>query len=117
MTREPGGGGLIAVLAALAGPARSRDVPSVRKGPRSRKGEVQQATAAGLDLLRALGWLVLHDVVMRRDSDTTVDHVLAGPSGVYVVNTVSWSGPIAAQEGRLSVGGVDRGAALTEVAT
>src|SRR3954453_23659825 len=117
MTREPGGGGRMAELSAHAPPARSRDVPSVRKGSRSRKGEVQQATAAGLDLLRALGWLVLHDVVMRRDSDATVDHVLAGPSGVYVVNTVSWSGPIAAQDGRLSVGGVDRGEALPDVAT
>src|SRR3954447_4572527 len=118
MTRVFRGGGRMAELSAHAAPARPRDVPGgARKAARPRKGEAQQATAAGLDLLRALGWLVLHDVVMRRDSDTTVDHVLAGPSGVYVVNTVSWSGPIAAQDGRLSVGGVDRGEALTEVAT
>jgi hypothetical protein len=70
----------MAELSAHAVTARSRDVPGARKGSR-RKGEAQQATAAGLDLLRVLGWLVLHDVVMRRDSDATVDHVLAGPSG------------------------------------
>src|SRR3954453_12642840 len=115
MTREPGGGGRMAELSAHAPPARSRDVPSVRKGSRSRKGEVQQATAAGLDLLRALGWLVLHDVVMRRDSDATVDHVLAGPSGVYVGATVSWSGPITVHDDLLSVGGVERSEALAEV--
>src|SRR3954453_2342169 len=116
MTRVFRGGGRMAELSAHAAPARSRDVPGgARKTTRPRKGEAQQATAAGLDLLRVLGWLVLHDVVLRRDSDATVDHVLAGPSGVYVVDTVSWTGPIATDGGRLSVGGVDRHEAMAEV--
>src|SRR3954454_7484027 len=116
MTRVFRGGGRMAELSAHAAPARPRDVPGgARKAARPRKGEAQQATAAGLDLLRVLGWLVLHDVVLRRDSDATVDHVLAGPSGVYVVDTVSWSGPITVHDALLSVGGVDRSEALAEV--
>jgi hypothetical protein len=89
---------------------------SGRGSRHQRKGEAQQATAAGLDLLRVLGWLVLHDVTLPGEADAAVDHVLAGPSGVYVVNTVSWSGAINAQEHLLTVGGTDRTDALAEVA-
>ncbi|HEY0903352.1 MAG TPA: nuclease-related domain-containing protein [Marmoricola sp.] len=75
-------------------------------GDRSRRsGEAQQATAAGLDLLRVLGWLVLHDMALPGDPRRRVDHVLAGASGVYVVNTVSWSGAIETQNGSLRCGG------------
>ena len=54
---------------------------SGRSGRRSRqrKGEAQQATAAGLDLLRVLGWLVLHDVAVPGEDDRLIDHVLVGP--------------------------------------
>jgi hypothetical protein len=81
---------------------------------REAKGEAQQATEAGLDLLRVLGWLVLHDITLPGDLD--VDHLLAGASGVYVVDTVAWSGPIKPSDHGLVVGGADRGDALAHLA-
>ena len=79
----------MAELSAQPRLARTRDVQgSSKRGPRGsqRKGEAQQATAAGLDLLRVLGWLVLHDVTLpadpaTREPEVLIDHVLAGPSG------------------------------------
>ncbi|HET6166517.1 MAG TPA: NERD domain-containing protein [Marmoricola sp.] len=86
------------------------------KGARRSSGEAQQATEAGLDLLRVLGWLVLHDAAVPGDPEARIDHVLAGPTGVYVVNTVSWSGAIAMRDAVLTVGGTNRSEALDEVA-
>jgi hypothetical protein len=106
----------VAQLSTQAPLTRTKQAPGRSgRGSRQRKGEAQQATAAGLDLLRVLGWLVLHDVTVPGDPDLAIDHVLAGPSGVYVVDTVNWSGAIHAQEHLLTVGGVDRGDALAEV--
>lgn len=89
-----------------------------RKQPRRRwrKDEGQQATAAGLDLLRVLGWLVLHDAVVPGEHEGTIDHLLAGPSGVYVVNSVCWSGAITMTDQALVVDRTDRADALAEVA-
>ena len=114
----------MAELSAQPRLARTRDAQgSSRRGPRGsqRKGEAQQATAAGLDLLRVLGWLVLHDVTLPPDPTTgepevLIDHVLAGPSGVYVVNVVSWSGAINATDDVLTVGKNDHSDLLLEAA-
>jgi hypothetical protein len=42
--------------------------------------------------------------------------VLAGPSGVYVVNTVGWPGPISVRDDVLMVGSTNRSEALTDAA-
>ena len=96
----------MAELSAHAPMVRGRGAGGRGKGSRSaqRKGEAQQATAAGLDLLRVLGWLVLHDASVPDEPDGSIDHVLAGPSGVYVVNTVGWSGPISTDSGAAASG-------------
>jgi hypothetical protein len=104
----------MAELSAHAPVARGR--AGGRSGKNARKGEAHQATAAGLDLLRVLGWLVLHDATLPDQPDTSIDHVLAGPSGVYVVNTVGWSGAIAVRADVLTVGGDNRHAAVVDVA-
>ena len=97
--------------------ARARGVHGkVGKGSRAqRKGEAHQATEAGLDLLRVLGWLVLHDAAVPGEPDNAIDHVLAGPSGVYIVNTVSWPGAINMRDDVLTVGGTNRTEALGQV--
>jgi hypothetical protein len=82
---------------------------------RQRKGEAQQATAAGLDLLRVLGWLVLHDVAVPGDDARAIDHVLVGPAGVYVVDTVTWPGAVTVTDSVLVVGGTDRAGDLAAV--
>jgi len=109
----------MAELTAHVSVSRARDgAGRAGKSSRSgqRKGEAQQATAAGLDLLRVLGWLVLHDAHLPDQPEASVDHVLAGPSGVYVVNTVGWSGAIVVRDDVLTVGGTNRSEFLAEVA-
>jgi len=112
----------MAELSAQAAVPRTKNGRRNRRVFRSRqsKDAVQQATDAGLDLLRVLGWLVLHDVVVPGDPEqdrqaAIVDHLLAGPSGVYVVNTVTWTGPVLATDRTLTVGKLDRAEELTEV--
>ncbi len=60
--------------------------------------EAARATCAGLDLLRALDWLVLHDLELMLGPPerplVAVDHLLAGPSGVYLVASVHGRGPV-----------------------
>jgi hypothetical protein len=106
----------LAELSGLAPLATAKN-PPVRSGRRlrQRKGEAQQATAAGLDLLRVLGWLVLHDVAVPGDDTRAIDHVLVGPAGVYVVDTVTWSGAVTVTESVLVVGGTDRADDLAAV--
>jgi hypothetical protein len=110
-----------APLPRAKGSGRAGRVGRAGKGSRNGpKREGQQATEAGLDLLRVLGWLVMHDVTVPGagepdGEERSIDHVLAGPSGVYVVNTVSWPGAIDAKEHALVVGGVDRADAIAEV--
>jgi len=56
--------------------------------------DVQHATDAGLDLLRVIGRLVLHNVTLPGHPELAIDHVVAGPSGVYVINTIAPSGSV-----------------------
>jgi hypothetical protein len=98
---------------------RGRSQPGARKAQsKSPKAvEQQQAAQAGLDLLRVLGWLVLHDVAMPDRPEIAADHVVVGPSGVYVVHRAPWTGAVTFRDGDLIAGGVPRTAELDEVAT
>lgn len=82
--------------------------------PKARKAvhpaDVQHATDAGLDLLRVIGRLVLHNVTLPTHPATVFDHVVAGPSGVYVINTVLRKGSVSVAGGVL----VCAGTAMTE---
>lgn len=97
------------------------DMPRDRARSGSRRAgkgnDQRQATEAGLDLLRVLGWMVVHDVVVPGPAGRVVDHVLAGPSGVYVVNTVSADGALVVREDLLVCGNADMSAELAEVTT
>ena len=66
------------------------------------EGELR--TADLLAQLEAQGYRVLHD---RRMPGTraNIDHVVVGPTGVFVVETKSWSGPVRIRSGVLSVAG------------
>ncbi|WP_281272195.1 nuclease-related domain-containing protein [Nocardioides marmorisolisilvae] len=88
-----------------------------RSGARkAERGDDRAAAIAGLDLLRAVGWLVLHDVAVPGEVEVPIDHVLAGPSGVYVINTVGGSGSIRMGENSLLVAGVSQYAHVEDVA-
>jgi hypothetical protein len=50
-------------------------------------GEAEKAVAAELDLLRADGWLVAHN--LKREGRGNLDHFVRGPSGAYAIETKS----------------------------
>lgn len=54
----------------------------------------ERTTGAILDQLRAYGWTVLHDVRWPGRPRANIDHVVIGPSGVFVIDSKNWSGRI-----------------------
>ena len=66
--------------------------------------EGEQATAAILAELDDLGYRVLH---RRRipGSRGTIDHLVVGQTGVYVVDTRSWSGDVRVHAGEVRIAG------------
>lgn len=48
-------------------------------------GRAEREVGAGLEPLRAHGWLVAHDVL--RDNRQNIDHVACGPSGCFAIET------------------------------
>ena len=87
--------------------------PSARRARKS--ADQQQAAAAGLDLLRVLGWLVLHDVAVPERPGSPIDHVIVGPSGVYVIHDEAWSGTIAFREEMVLVNGAPQLEATAQI--
>src|SRR5689334_22818100 len=83
---------------------------------KAERGDDRAAAIAGLDLLRAVGWLVLHDVAVPGEVEVPIDHVLAGPSGVYVINTIGGSGQIRMDDQSLVVAGISQYAHVEDVA-
>ena len=64
----------------------------------------EDQTARALAELEAEGFIVLHD---RRQpgSSANIDHVIVGPTGVFVVETKSYSGPLSIRGDDVYVGG------------
>ena len=77
-------------------------------------GEGERLTAARLDPLRAEGFVVLHDRKIRQ-SPANIDHIVIGPTGVWVVETKSYGGRIRVAGGELRVNGRRRKGVLEEV--
>ncbi|KAL0630225.1 hypothetical protein Q9L58_010928, partial [Maublancomyces gigas] len=66
-----------------------RTIPKLRQLRLAKEGE--QAVGQFLERLREQGFHVFHDVI---GSGFNVDHVLVGPSGVFTVETKTWSKPL-----------------------
>jgi hypothetical protein len=77
------------VLTAFAAWKVRRAIPQLRKLRQARDGE--RAVGQFLERLRESGYHVFHDIVGK---DFNVDHLLIGPSGVYTVETKTWSKPV-----------------------
>ena len=69
----------------------------------------EERTALLLDELMAYGFRCLHDRAWPGTRSANIDHVVVGPSGVFVVDTKNWSGDVRIEGGRLY-----RGDALCE---
>ena len=71
----------------------------------SRGAAGELATALLLEELPKARWAVLHDLALP-GSRANVDHLVIGPTGVWVVDTKAYRARVTARWGRVSVGGV-----------
>jgi hypothetical protein len=92
--------GLARTLATLAGVAvatlvgwRLRFTPSEQARAWRRGAYGEQQTARLLDRLGRDGYVVLHDLAMP-GSPANLDHLVIGPSGVFVIDSKQWRGQI-----------------------
>jgi hypothetical protein len=90
-----------------------------------RGAEGEETTARALAELPMLGWRVFHDMRWPGRRYANIDHVVVGPTGVFVIDTKAWSGEIEVRDGVLRQDGrrrdravlsaMDAAAALTEL--
>jgi hypothetical protein len=88
----PWAGLLGLAVAALVG-WRLRFRPSEQVTAWQRRAEGERRTARLLDRLVRDGFVVFHDLAVP-DSPANVDHLVIGPSGVFVVDSKQWSGSV-----------------------
>jgi hypothetical protein len=79
-------------VAALVG-WRLRFQPSEQARTWQRGAAGERRTARLLDRLTRDGYVVLHDVAVP-GSPANVDHLVIGPSGVFVIDSKQWTGSI-----------------------
>ncbi len=94
----PGSAVAGAAVALVAWPRQDPD-----RWARGAAGEL--ATAALLARLSSRRWTVLHDLAVP-GSRANIDHLVIGPTGVWVVDTKTFRGRVEARWGRARVGGV-----------
>jgi hypothetical protein len=88
----PGPGLACLAVAALVGWwLRFRPSSQARAWQRGAKGE--RHTARLLDRLGREGYVVFHDLAMPH-SPANLDHLVLGPSGVFVIDSKAWSGQV-----------------------
>jgi len=71
------------------------------------------ATVA-LEALAWRGWVVLRDRTRPGRDRGTLDHVLVGPGGVFVISRKRWPGPVAVVDGELHLAGRPRPGDITD---
>lgn len=81
-----------------------------------RGADGESATAANLDELKALGWLVFHDVRWPGRPRANIDHVAVGPGGAFAIDSKHWSGRIEVKNDFLMQNGRRRESAVAGVA-
>jgi hypothetical protein len=88
----PGAGLAGLAVATLVG-WRLRFRPSELACAWQRGAHGEQQTARLLDRLTDDGYLVFHDLAMP-DSPANLDHLVIGPSGVFVIDSKQWTGQV-----------------------
>jgi hypothetical protein len=72
-----------------------------------RGAEGESQTAAALATLGP-GWVIWHDVAWPGRRYANIDHVVVGPTGIFVVDSKNWSGSISIRDGVLRQNGYGR---------
>jgi hypothetical protein len=73
-----------------------------------RGAEGEEAVAAALEQLPSESWTVFHDVKWPGRRYANVDHIVVGPSGVFVVDAKNWSGRVEVRDDVLRQNGRSR---------
>lgn len=81
--------GAAALMTALAAWRIWRVIPRLRNLRQARDGE--RVVGQFLERLREDGYQVFHDVV---GNGFNIDHLIVGPTGVYTIETKTWSKPV-----------------------
>ena len=66
-----------------------------------RRAEGAEGAARVLAELPTLGWRVFHDMRWPGRRFANIDHVVVGPTGVFVIDTLAWPGNIEVRDGVL----------------
>jgi hypothetical protein len=88
----PGAGLACLAVAALVG-WRLRFRPSTRARAWQRGAKGERHTARLLDRLGYEGYVSFHDLALP-DSPANLDHLVVGPSGVFVIDSKQWTGEV-----------------------
>jgi hypothetical protein len=86
-------GGLVGLAAATLVGWRLRFHPSEQARSWQRGAHGERQTARLLDRLTRDGYVVFHDLAIP-NSPANVDHLMIGPSGVFVINSKQWTGSV-----------------------
>lgn len=81
----------------------------------------EQGAAGEVEVAKALealppGWVVLHDLAWPGRPKANIDHVVIGPSGVFVVDAKNWSGTVEVRDHVLRQNGRQREQAVSSAA-
>jgi hypothetical protein len=86
--------GLVGLVAAalLGWRLRFRPSEQARSWRRGAEGEWHKARL--LDRLTRDGYVVFHDLAMPGNTSANVDHLVIGPTGVFVIDSKQWTGSV-----------------------
>jgi len=85
--------GLVGLVVAVLVSWRLRFRPSHQARTWQRGAQEERHTARLLRRLTRHGYVVFHDLAMP-DSPANLDHLVIGPSGVFVIDTKQWTGSV-----------------------
>ena len=86
--------GLVGLAAAALVGWRLRFRPSEQARTWQRGARGERHTARLLDRLTRNGFVVFHDLAMPGNTSANVDHLVIGPSGVFVIDSKQWTGRV-----------------------
>ena len=86
-------GGLVGLAAAILVGWRQRFRPSEQVTAWRRGAKGERRTARLLDRLTRDGFVVFHDLAIP-GSPANVDHLMIGPTGVFVIDSKQWTGTV-----------------------